>query len=80
VCERETAVIGPIAKLYSYVTEDTLRHHYKKQTARAILRTDRWSLRQLRHQLERIVQLHSLTALPHGRNRRYPCNRRLGGC
>jgi hypothetical protein len=41
VYERETAVIGRIVKLYSYVTEDTIRHHYKMQTARAVVRTDR---------------------------------------
>jgi len=41
VREKETAVIGGIGKLYSYVTEDTLHPHYKTPTAPAVLRTDR---------------------------------------
>ena len=41
VCGKETAVIGGIGKLYSYVTEDTLHLHYKTPTAPAVLRTNR---------------------------------------
>jgi hypothetical protein len=62
-------VIGSTEKLYSYVTEDTLRFHYKTLTARAVLRTNRCFSRQPRHYLEASAQLHALAALPHGKHR-----------
>lgn len=47
VCEREIAVIRRIEKFCSYVTENTLRLHYKIQTVRVVQETNLCLLPQL---------------------------------